>query len=101
MFVLGVFKVAELPSGVLYRWEADGSSVTAGFVLFDPATPAVRPCTEDGVVQGDLVISGSQFVVAGHDSSSDRLKVVRVAGAIISKYLHSGDVPETAHKYYA
>lgn len=101
MFVLGVFKVVELPGGVLYRWEADGGSTAAGFVLFDPVSPAVRPCAEDGAIQGDLVISGPQFVVGGHDPSSDRLKVVPVAGAIITKFLQSGQVPETAHKYYA
>ncbi|MEU8001138.1 hypothetical protein AB0B66_08270 [Catellatospora sp. NPDC049111] len=101
MFVLGVFKVAELPGGVIYRWEADGGGTAAGFVLFEPEVPAVRPCIEEGAVQGDLLISGPHLVVSGHDPFSDRLQVVRVAGAIITKFLQLSEPPETAHKYYA
>ncbi|GAA1371473.1 hypothetical protein [Catellatospora chokoriensis] len=101
MFVLGVFRVTELPGGVLYRWEADGGKTAAGFALFESEGPAVRPCTETGVIQGDLLIFGPRLAVTGHDSFSDRVTVVRVAGAIVAKFLQLGEPPETAHKYYA
>jgi hypothetical protein len=97
----GVFRVAELPGGVLCRWEADSDNTATGFVLLELAGPAVRPCTKNGVAHRHLVVPGSCLVVSGHDHTSDRPKAVRVAGAIITEFMQLGEPPETAHKYYA
>lgn len=100
MFVLGIFKVTTVPVGAVYRWEADGGDSGGGHVLFDAARLSVRPCAEDGTPIDDLAVSGADLRLSGESTSVDRLKLVRVAGAIITKFRSTGEIPETAHKYY-
>jgi hypothetical protein len=100
VFVLGIFKVMPVPVGAVYRWEADGGDSGRGYVLFDAERLSVRPCAEDGTPISDVAVSGAELRLSGAGTPVDRLKLVRVAGAIMAKFRSTGEVPETAHKYY-
>jgi hypothetical protein len=99
-YSIGVWAHAQVPHGVVYRWEADGGQNGTGFVLLETSTPAVRPCDGNGDVIGDLVLDADSGKMTGTAAGIDRAAFSRTAAAILKSFLKTGQVPQTAHAYF-
>jgi hypothetical protein len=99
-YSVGIRTHAQVPRGVLYRWEADGGDNSTGFVLLEPAARAVRPCDTSGEVIGDLVLNADSGALTGDAAGIGRTAFARTAAAIVKSFLKTGQAPETAHTYF-
>src|SRR4051794_7301930 len=99
-YSIGIWAHAEVPGGVVYRWEADGGDSGTGFVLLDTAGNTVRPCNAEGQTIRSLVMDASTGDVTGEAPGINRTTFVKTAAAVLKRYLAAGKAPETAHTYY-
>jgi hypothetical protein len=99
-YSIGIWAHAEVPRGVVYRWEADGGDSGTGFVLLDTAGSTVRPSNGEGQTVGSLVMDASTGDVTGEAPGINRTTFVKTAAAVLKRYLAAGKAPETAHTYY-
>ncbi|WP_218720595.1 hypothetical protein [Nocardia sp. MH4] len=89
------------PRTTVYRWESDygGAVKHEGFVRVYPDTMTVRPCTQNGTSIGDLTL-GVDGGRTGSAQGVDPNLLRQIALAILRKIGSTGELPETAHKYY-
>lgn len=99
-YSVGIWAHAEVPNGVVYRWEADGGDSGTGFVLLDTAGNTVRPCTADGHTIGSLALNAGTGDITGEAPGINRATFVKTAAAVLKQYLATGTAPQTAHTYY-
>ncbi|GII25720.1 hypothetical protein [Planosporangium mesophilum] len=99
-YSIGIWAYAQVPRGVIYRWEAGGGDCGTGFVLLETAARAVRPCAEDGALLGDLVLDVDSGSLTGDAAGVSRAAFTKIAAAILKSILKSGQAPQTAHTYF-
>ncbi|BAL86474.1 hypothetical protein AMIS_12540 [Actinoplanes missouriensis 431] len=97
---IGIWAEQTLPSGVLYRWEADHGSGGSGFVRFEPDSQRFRPADRAGNVLGDLTVDGVSGDTTGSADGVDRTVFTQVSVSILRRYTRSGEPPKTAHAHY-
>jgi hypothetical protein len=100
-YSVGIWAGERLPGGVVYRWEADGGAGGSGFVFLETATRTVRPCTVSGEPIGDLAFKADEGGLSGDAPTVNKAVFARAAAAILKNYLKEGEVPQTAHVYFA
>jgi hypothetical protein len=99
-YSVGIWAHAEVPHGMVYRWEADGGDSGTGFVLLETADRTVRPSDANGNVLGTLVLDAETGDLTGEAPGINRAAFARTAAAIIKRYLAAGKAPQTAHTYF-
>ncbi|GAA1817500.1 hypothetical protein HC028_21090 [Planosporangium flavigriseum] len=97
---IGIWAQAQLPRGVMYRWEADGGEGGTGFVLLETLKPTVWPCDGNGDAIGDLVLHADSGNATGDAAGIDRGAFTRVTAATLKAFLKTRQVPQTAHVYF-